>query len=192
MSLRCAIAAVCAAALWTSPVWAQTLTKEEEGRAAVGRCYQICLAGAASGRLFHQASALTGILIGTPVGDDEDPSSFIPVGDDDDPNPFILFDPGTLCEAAIAQVRDMDGCYAGCLDIELAFDVRTSSARNRFLHVFRAERDALRDAGLWTDYRTPPPTGDDFDAACSAYLDSDPEGEAPLLRARKALQPRSQ
>ena len=176
MNLRCAIAAVCAAALWTSPVWAQTLTKEEEGRAAVGRCYQVCLAGASSWRLFNQASALTGAL----------------VGDDEDPTAFIVFDQGVFCEAAIAQVRDMDGCYAACVDIELAYDVRTSSARNRFLHVFRAERNALRDAGLWTDYRTPPPTGDDFDAACSAYLDSDPEGEAPLLRARSALQPQSQ
>jgi len=187
MSLRCAIAAVCAAALWTSPVWAQTLTKEEEGRVAVGRCYQICLAGASSGRMFNQASAPSGrlfnqasALTGAPVGDDEDPVA------------FILFDQGAFCEAAIAQVRDMDGCYAGCLDIESVYDVRTSSARNRFLHVFHAERDALRDAGLWTDYRTAPPTGDDFDAACSAYLDSDPEGQAPLLRARSALQPQSQ
>ena len=175
MSLRGAIAGVCAAALWTSSAWAQTLTKEEEGRAAVGRCYQFCLAGASSvRRLFDQLSPLAGGLI----------------VDDEDPPAFIAFDQSAICEAAIAQVRDMDGCYAGCVDIELAYGVRASSARNRFLQVFHAERDALRDAGLWTDYRTPAPTGDDFDAACNAYLDSDPEGEAPLLRARRALRPR--
>ena len=177
MSLRGAIAGVCAAALWISSAWAQTLTREEEGRAAVGRCYQVCLGTTSSApRLFAQLAAPPA---GGVVLDDEDP-----------PPAFIVFDQSAICEAAIAQVRDMDGCYAGCVDIELAYGVRTSSARDRFLHVFRAERDALRAAGLWTDYRTPPPAGDDFDAACNAYLDSDPEGEAPLLRARRALRPR--
>ena len=88
----------------------------------------------------------------------------------------------SICALAQDHVRALDGCYAGCLDVEFAYGVTRSHARSRFHQIYIAERAALREVGLWNDYRNSASLGADFNAGCDRYWASGQSALVPSSR----------
>lgn len=146
---------------------AQNLDKAQEGRAAVGDCYSQCLAEAKRDAwvLWERVDRLTDMLIS---------DEFFALTDQSQ-DELRAGERRKICVASQIYMAGLDGCYAGCLDIEIAYGVRASTARNRFIHLLRTERQPLLDAGLWRDYRTRV-EGAELDAACERWWASLAEG----------------
>ena len=174
---------------------AQILSKSEEAQLAVGQCYSACIARAGQGVLepfmppgfIAEPLGEGGIfekLVGEAVSgsnpdDDGDGahsgSSDSDDGDadDDDWGDVIAISNTGWCEEVQDQVRLMDGCNAGCLDVEAAYGATASEARKRFKHIFEEARAPLEAAGLWTGYDSSPVPGSGaFEAACEAFLEA--------------------
>ena len=148
----------------TSPaamVAAQNLTKSEEGRVEVGKCYALCMdrADRTALALYARVDRLTDLLI-------SDEYFELTVASR---NELVTLEETAICSLAQDHVRGLDGCYAGCVDLESAYGVRSSQARNRFRELLISERDALRQVGLWQDYQRTATVGTDFDLACDRY-----------------------
>ena len=145
-------------------------TDPKDARASLGQCYSRCILQAAtSGIAVDFPLGVVGAIAtpgagAAPVADDPD---------DDSDGPVDFF-PGYgeyICSAAQTNARILDGCRAGCQDIERAYGVRRSEARKRFLHLFDATLQPLIDSGLWVDYASSPtPDTPAFDTACGLYL----------------------
>ena len=97
-------------------------------------------------------------------------------------NALVRLEEDAICALAQDHVRALDGCYAGCLDVETAYDFRRSNARSRFHHIYIAERNALREVGLWDNYRNSATSGSTFDAGCDSYWDSGQTGLDAMSR----------
>ena len=162
---------------------AQVLSKSEEARRAVGQCYSACMARIGRGSL----EAVTPALVASPPGmgpiggifgpdfedaneDDDDTG-----GDDYDDESwpgFLAFSNSALCGESQNQIRLMDGCDAGCMDVEAAYPATESEARKRFKHLFAEARKPLEAAGLWIDYDTSPAQGTPaFEQACDRFME---------------------
>lgn len=153
------------AALYAATAGGQNLDKIEEGKVAVGKCYASCMDKAlrSTATTQEKSTRLTELMI----SDD-----FFQLTDDSQ-DEFIRLYRLDVCLLAQNHVRGIDACYAGCVDVERAYGVRASNARNRFYRLLRDDRAALQDAGLWQDYRTFPVFGSaEFEDACD-YLYED-------------------
>ncbi len=158
-----------------TPAAAQNLTKGQEGRLAVGQCYATCIdrAQTTALALFAQVDRMTDLLI-------SDEYHELTTQSQDD---LIRLEETNTCLLAQSHVSGMDGCYAGCLDVEQAYGVSRSSARSRFRESMFAERAALQRVGLWINYRETPTAGARFDAACDRYwADTQSSAEAIVSR----------
>ena len=153
---------------------AQNLTKSQEGRAAVGRCYTACIdkAQTTSLALYERAERLSDLLIS---------DEYHTLTDDSQAAVLQLEEYG-VCALAQDHVRALDGCYAGCVDVEVAYGVNRAHARSRFHHLYRTERDALRTVGLWSGYENSATSGAAFDAGCDRFWQSDQSANAALSR----------
>ena len=166
--------ALCALSISATSATAQTLTKAQEGRAAVGQCYASCMARAqtTAQALYQRADRLTDLLI----------SDEYHALTEDSQNALVRLEEDAVCALAQDHVRALDGCFAGCLDVETAYDFRRSHSRLRFRQVYIAERDALRDVGLWDDYQNSATSGSAFNAGCDRYWDGGQTGLAATSR----------
>ena len=157
---------------------AQNLTKAEEGRAAVAICYATCMARGETLQLaaIAKADRLTDLLL-TP--------QFLALPSDVQ-QLFVDAERESLCLLAQASVQNAEACQVGCVDLEQVYDVSSSHARTRFREALREFTADLREAGLWTNYRTSPDPGTPaFTRACNAYLSDDSaSGSSALLLKR--------
>ena len=139
---------------------AQNLTKDEEGRQAVGMCYSGCM------QRYHDltVSALARLdrLNDLLISDEYFALT------DESQDEVVATELQAFCLLAVANIREMDTCATGCLDVEMAYGTKTSAARSRFHFAFRQERSPLVAAGLWVNYNRSP-TGEGFRQACDAY-----------------------
>ena len=156
---------------------AQNLNRAQEGRVAIALCYANCMA---SGERLTLASLakierLTDLLI----------SPQFQALTQDGQAALLEIEQESACLLAQDSVRNADTCQVGCVDLEQAYDVNNSHARNRFREAFQEARNELRDAGLWTDYRTSPEPGTAaFSAACQRYS-SDEGASAGVFPAKR-------
>ena len=159
-----AAAAVCLAAC-TIAANAQNLTRADEGRFEVGKCYAQCMdrAERTALALYRRSDRLTDLVIS---------DEFFQLTESSQNN-LVDLEEAAICSLAQDHVRGLDGCYAGCVDVELAYGVTASLARNRFREMLIRERDALGQVGLWRDYRETPVAGTDFELACNRYWSAD-------------------
>lgn len=159
---------------------AQNLNKIQEGRAEAGKCHATCMdrAERTALALYERVDRLTDLLI-------SDEYFELTVASR---NELVALEETAICSLAQDHVRNLDGCHAGCLDVEAAYGVRAHSslARNRFQELLNAERDALQQVGLWQDYRRTPTAGSAFDLACDRYWN---EGSAGAGISRIAALP---
>ena len=156
---------------------AQTLTRGQEGRVAIALCYSACMA---SGERLALASLaklerLTDLLLSPQF------QALTQAGQ----AAVVEVEQEGVCLLAQEGMRNADTCQVGCVDLETAYDVQTSHARNRFREAFQDEMTSLRNAGLWTNYRTSPEPGTAaFSRACSTYLSSDSASASAVLSKR--------
>ena len=144
---------------------AQNLAKDEEGLVAVATCYASCVDKAfrSASKTQEKSTRLTELMI----------SDEFFLLTDDSQDEFIRLYRLDVCLLAQNHVRGVDACYAGCVDVERAYGVRSSNARNRFYRLLREDRTALQDAGLWYDYRTFPVFGSaEFADACDVLYEN--------------------
>lgn len=157
---------------------AQNLTKAEEGRAAVAICYATCMARGETLQLaaIAKADRLTDLYL-TP--------QFLALATDVQ-QLFVDNEQDSLCLLAQIAVQNAEACQVGCVDLEQVYDVSSSHARTRFREALREFTADLREAGLWTNYRTSPDPGTPaFTRACNAYLsDGSASGSSALLLKR--------
>ena len=147
--------------LCTSNSAAQNLTKPQEGRAEVGKCYAACMAGGhqTALALYERVDRLTDLLI----SDEYFELTVASRGE------LVALEETTICSLAQDHVRGLDACQASCVDVETAYGVASSQARDRFRQVLTSERNALTQVGLWRDFRRTPSAGQDFAIACDRY-----------------------
>ena len=148
---------------------AQNLSKFQEGRVAVGQCYASCMnkAQTTALALYKRIDRLSDLLISDEYHKLTEASQ----------NHAVRLEEDAVCALAQDHVRALDGCHAGCLDVEVAYDVDRSIARSRFRHVFIAARNELRDVGLWDNYQNSATSGSDFNAGCDRFWES---GQTPV------------
>ena len=156
---------------------AQNLNRAQEGRVAIALCYANCMASGERLELAGLAKAerLTDLVLS------EEFQSLTQAGQD------LIFDveQEQFCLLAQEGVRNADTCQVGCVDLEQAYDVNNSHARNRFREAFQDAVTEMRDAGLWTNYRTSPELGTAaFSRACSTWLSDDGASASALLPKR--------
>ncbi len=162
--------------VYVLPVFAQALTKAQEGRMAVGQCYSACVdtASKTSALVLDQLRYLTTLVLSQDF-------YILPTSLQDQ---VIKEQERTFCLIAQDHIRNMDACHAGCIDVEVVYGVKSSEARNRFHQNFRTELATFKGAGLWIDYRTPV-EGAAFNSACDRLFSSSAQenskSDKPLL-----------
>lgn len=169
-------------ALAAAAAGAENLNKAEEGRAAVASCYASCVDRSERTRLavYARFDRLTDLLISDEYHALTEASQNLAV---DGEKTYI-------CLLGQDYVRSLDACQAGCVDLEDAYGVRSSHARNRFRDLLARESAVLREVGLWSSYRNSPAGGSDaFAQACSAYWDDGASGSASATPSRTRLLP---
>ena len=159
-----------ALALATVAAQAENLTKRQEGRVAIAQCYSACMdrSQRTALALYERVDRLSDLLI-------SDEYFALTAASRDD---VVALEETSICALAQDHVRGMDACHVGCVDVEMAYGVGLSHARTRFLHTFNAERNALRDVGLWAGHANSPSSGPLFDNACDRYWDGADSGGA--------------
>ena len=142
------------------------LTRAQEGRAEVAKCYARCLVA---------AEPMTGTRIALDALDGEWSTD--------------AFQYAT-CLSDQATAQRQDACSSGCRDIELAYGVRASYIRTRYYwHLNRALRN-VRAAGLWTAWnRFPDPGSDAFIRACARYVQAAVSSTAIAARKLEEVEP---
>ena len=175
-------AALACSLLAAAPAAAQNLTRAQEGRTAVAGCHAACMdrAQTTSLALYARADRLTDLLISDEYHALTEASQNLAV---DGEKTYI-------CLLGQDYVRSLDACQAGCVDLEDAYGVRSSHARNRFRDLLARESAVLREVGLWSGYRNSPAGGSDaFAQACSAYWDDGASGSSSATPSRTRLLP---
>lgn len=129
-------------ALSAAPSVAQNLTKGQEGRKAVGQCYSGCMVASTElDKMSHaQIGRIADLILEHP----------------DAPQIAIETEQVVYCNIAVEAMNIMDACRAGCVDTEVAYGVRSSQARTRFMYKYNQAVATLRAAGLWTAYNRQP------------------------------------
>ena len=161
---------------------AENLNKAEEGRTAVASCYASCVDRSERTRLavYARFDRLTDLLISDEYHALTEASQNLAV---DGEKTYI-------CLLGQDYVRSLDACQAGCVDLEDAYGVRSSHARNRFRDLLARESAVLREVGLWSGYRNSPAGGSDaFAQACGAYWNDGASGSASATPSRTRLLP---
>ena len=153
---------------------AQNLDRAQEGRSMVGQCYATCTDRAQTTvlALYERADRMIDLRISDEYHELTEASQ----------NELVRLEEDVICALAQDHVRAMDGCYTGCVDVEIAYGVNRSHARNRFHQIYTVERDALRDVGLWDGYRSSAASGAAFDAGCDRYWQSGQSGKPAVGR----------
>ena len=174
-------AALAGSLLAATPAAAQNLTRAQEGRAAVAGCYAACMDRAQTTvlALYGRADRLADLLI----------SDEYHQLTEDSQNQVERLEEDAICALAQDHVRALDGCYAGCTDVERAYDTPSALAKGRFRHLYLAERNALQAVGLWDNYSNSATSGAAFEAACDRYW-SAAQGSARAQPSRLAALPR--
>ena len=143
------------------PALAQSnLTRAQEGRMAVGQCYSACTTDAESAAIdwmelywdnWHQSSEMT----------QQEWSLFT----------TTWFTLGCLTDQSL--MVEAYACRQGCLDMERAYGVGSTSAKTAFNHEYNLLQRLLRPSGLWrnTNRDRPAPNTAAFDRACQRYWD---------------------
>lgn len=156
---------------------AQTLTRGQEGRVAIALCYSACMASGERLALAGLAKVerLTDLLLSPQF------QALTQAGQ----AAVLEVEQEGACLLAQEGVRNADTCQVACVDLEQAYDVQTSHARNRFREAFQDDMTSLRNAGLWTNYRTSPEPGTAaFSRACNTWLSSDGASASAVLSKR--------
>lgn len=165
-----------ALALTTLVASAETLTQAQAGRVAIAQCYATCAdrATRTSLALYERVDRLSDLLISDEYFALTDASQ----------DAVVKLEETAICALAQDHVRGMDACHVSCVDVELVYGESTSHARTRFLHTLNAERDALREVGLWHGHAHSPASGPRFDSACDRYWQSG-DGAQPRIAASR-------
>ena len=163
---------------------AQTLTKAEEGRKEVGKCYRSCMADDGGG---GRLSAIAWL--------DQYWANWRDSGKwtDEQWTSFLTEWKRIGCIIAQGELLEAYGCRYACFDVEQAYGVTSSSARSVFLRAYNSSIAQLKQSGLWVtnDRDYPRPGTDAFNTACENYFDPSGASEgadAHLDVARELLQ----
>lgn len=154
-----------ATALGAATADAQNLDRMGEGRVAIGQCYAACMDKALQSAATTQekSTRLTELMISDDFFQLTDASQ----------DEFIRLYRLDVCLLAQNHVRGVDACYAGCVDVELAYGVGGINARSRFYRLLQDDRQAVQDVGLWQDYRNFPVFGSgEFETACERLYEN--------------------
>ena len=151
------------------------------GRDAVGLCYSSCLNKALSDwEALGTWSSSTWEATWKLYLDHK--SAFSEISNEDFDRyvigPLQSMQRAEFCSAVRDSMRNMEGCRAGCYDVEKAKGTNTSSARNHFMAYYRRYKDFVTESGLWIDHNTPV----DIESACDSYFEvdnSDTDGTKP-------------
>ena len=163
---------------------AQTLTKAEEGRKEVGNCYRMCIADDGGGRRLWNIAWLDQYWANWRAS---------AAWTDEEWTGFLTDWKQTGCANFQAELLEAYGCRYACFDVEQAYGVTSSSARNVFLRSYNSLVADLQASGLWVtnDRDYPRPGTHAFATACeNAYDSANASGRAdPRLGvARELLQ----
>lgn len=163
------VALACCLTLCAPNIAAQNLTKLQQGRVEVGKCYASCMADSqrTALALYERVDRLTDLLI-------SDEYFELTVASRDD---LVALEETAICSLAQDHVRGLDGCHASCVDVEAAYGAVSSQAKDRFRQVLTSERNALTRVGLWRDFRQTPNAGQDFAIACDRYWNEGSDGD---------------
>lgn len=174
-------AALACSLLAAAPATAQNLTRAQEGRVAIAGCHAACMdrAQTTSLALYERTDRLTDLLISDEYHALSEASQIS----------LVRLEEDAICALAQDHVRALDGCYAGCTDVERAYGSPGALVRGRFRHLYLAERDALQAVGLWNSYSNSATAGAAFNAACDRYW-ATAEGSASASLSRLAALPR--
>lgn len=122
------------------------LTKSERGKIAVSQCYSTC---------FEQAYE-SSVALNRGV---EHAWDFLwrsgPTHQSDEEE-IIVRTIRSVCALAQNQMRLMDGCHYGCVDLESVYGRQNTSVKTRFIYLIRQVRKPLEEAGLWNGYSDSP------------------------------------
>ena len=144
------------------------LTRAQEGRVEVAKCYARCL---------ETVEPMTYARIALDALDGEwSTEAFQYVS----------------CVTDQAAAQRQDACRAGCMDLEVSYGVRSSHIRTRYhWHLNRLLR-GVRTAGLWTAWnRFPEPGTDSFIRACARYVQSAVARAAAAAEKLRLVEPES-
>lgn len=131
----------------TLPAAGQNLTRAQEGRVAVAKCYGSCLDG--GGQIAAARFVLDGLDGEWPYGD------------------FLV----AACVMLQAGAQSADACRATCLDIEAAYGYRSGHVRARFNRLYQDAIREVRASGLWKGWNNYPRAGTAaFDRACVRHF----------------------
>ena len=131
---------------------AQDLTRAEQGRLDVTRCYITCA---------DQIGRLVPGYFGSALAAETVPS----VG--------LGFGP-VWCQSVQLMMNVGDTCQAGCRDVEDVYGNTKSWAKTRYRRLFYDLKADVVESGLWTAYNNYPDVDDSpwaFSQACDRYLD---------------------
>ena len=144
----------------------RNLTRAQEGRVEVAKCYARCL---------KSAEPMTYVRIALDALDGKwSTSTFQYVA--------------CLNDQTVAQRQD--ACRSGCVDIEATYGVRSSYIRTRYLWHFNSHIREVRAAGLWNAWnRFPEPGSDAFIRACARYIQSQQTRSATAARKLESVEP---
>ena len=161
--------------LLSAPAWGAELTKSQEGRREVGKCYSACMGANYEGSL----GAFVGFesLYWDNWRDSGDWTK-------DQWNSFLSSYRRTYCTMAQYELIVDYTCWQGCIDVERAYGTATSSARNAFRHEILQSISRLKNVGLWknTNRDAPEPGTAEFNAACSAWWGEAATSADPALQ----------
>ena len=133
------------------PVSGQHLSRQQAGRVAVAQCYAQCTEMA-----YAQIPARARLTLDGLAGEWNYAE-------------FLL----AVCVVIQSDVQALDMCRAGCLDIEAAYEWRSSHIRSRFVAAYNATVRDARVAGLWNQWNDFPDTDSDrFARACARYFEA--------------------
>ncbi len=141
---------------------AQPLTRAQQGRVELGKCYATCYDRAYQTKTAtdRQLLRLADLLLNPEFWELSSKSR------------DMTFDREAerICDRVLDEVQQMDACNAGCVDIEAAYGVTNSQARRRFQARLTTRTNNLRAAGLWIGYDRIAPN---FDAACTQWINGE-------------------
>ena len=142
---------------------AQTLTKAEEGRMEVGKCYRMCMVDDVGG---GRAAAIAWL--------DQYWANWRDSGTwtDEQWSGFFTDWKRTGCVMVQAELLEAYGCRYACFDVEQAYGVNSASARSVFLRAYNSLIAELKQSGLWVknDRDYPRPGTHAFNTACENFF----------------------
>ena len=97
------------------------------------------------------------------------------------------------CLLAQSDASRADACRAGCLDIEIAYEVRSSHIRYRYHRLLNEHLREVRASGLWYAWNRYPAVGtDEFARACARHLQITNSLRSKFASAMDGIKPESE